>query len=214
MGGGQALDSSSTLLAGGECAGNQPAPVQTKKPRKEKGEEEEGKKEQSSENKPPARLNSPEARPGHVGVQSGNKGRRGELGKRWEAEEWAHDSTCRDGESDCVYVCVCMSALFSCDCVCLSVKDAFRCADTRFITSMSTSDCRVTAMFICLIFEIIFFKITKRFSCQDRIPPMLIGCLNPLPHSASVKAAQHQRVRQEAMRGQGLLLRYQSSHEA
>lgn len=65
-----------------------------------------GKKEQSSENKPPASLNSPEARPGHVGVQSGNKGRRGELGERWEAEEWAHDSTRRDGESDCVHVCV------------------------------------------------------------------------------------------------------------
>lgn len=66
------------------------------------------KKEQSSENKPPARLNSPEARPGHDGVQSGNKGRRGELGIRWEAEEWAHDSTCRDGESDCVCASMCV----------------------------------------------------------------------------------------------------------
>lgn len=54
-----------------------------KKLRKEKGEEEEEgeKKSKAFENKPPARRSSPEARPGHVGVQSGNKGRRGELGK-------------------------------------------------------------------------------------------------------------------------------------
>lgn len=75
-------------------------------------------------------MNSPETRPGHDGVQSGNKGKREELGERREAEEWAYDSTCRDGEFD--YVCVCvlcvcagMSGLLSCDCTCPSVKHAF-----------------------------------------------------------------------------------------
>ena len=63
----------------------------------------------------------------------------------------------------CVYVCVCvcvcvcagMSALFPCDCVCLSVKDAFRCTDTRFITRMSTSHCRVTVIYYYFIFKTI-----------------------------------------------------------
>lgn len=76
--------------------------------------EREGEAKRSSENIPPARLNSPEARPGHVGVQPGNKESRGELGKRQKAEEWAHDSTCRDGESDCLHVGA--RKLFSCDC--------------------------------------------------------------------------------------------------
>lgn len=76
-----------------------------KKPRKEKGEEEEGKKEQSSENKPPARLNSPEVRPGHVGVQSGNKGRRREQGKRWEAKSGPMTAL---GGMENLIVCVCV----------------------------------------------------------------------------------------------------------
>jgi len=92
---------SSTAAA--RCWQGEKAPVisQHRYKRKNPGRREEksrgeGKKE-SSENKPPARLNSLEARPGHDGVQSGNKGKRGELGERWEAEEWARDSTCRDG---------------------------------------------------------------------------------------------------------------------
>lgn len=52
-----------------------------KKPGKTK-KKREGEAKRSSENIPPARLNSLEARPGHVGVQPGNKGSTGELGKR------------------------------------------------------------------------------------------------------------------------------------
>lgn len=56
-----------------------------KREEKRKGRRKE--KEQSSENKPPASPISPEAGPGHVGVQSGNKGRRGELGGRRRRRE-------------------------------------------------------------------------------------------------------------------------------
>lgn len=52
-----------------------------KKPGKTKNKRE-GEEKQSSENMPPARLNSLEAGPGHVGVQPGNKGSAGELGER------------------------------------------------------------------------------------------------------------------------------------
>lgn len=50
-------------------------PGKTTKKRKEE-------EKRSSESMPPARLNSLEARPGHVGVQPGNKGSTGELGER------------------------------------------------------------------------------------------------------------------------------------
>lgn len=52
-----------------------------KKPGKTK-KKREGEEKRSSENMPPARLNSLEAGPGHVGVQPGNKGSAGELGER------------------------------------------------------------------------------------------------------------------------------------
>lgn len=52
-----------------------------KKPGKTK-KKREGEEKRGSESTPPARLNSLEGRPGHVGVQSGNKGSTGELGER------------------------------------------------------------------------------------------------------------------------------------